>query len=167
MTDRKTKKYFLSWAGFLVPGFFYFVNIAPPLLPKGISLLSASAAFVLVVRPYQSVKSATSLIFLSIGLLIIYLILLHFCTVVDPQGKYRWQIGFGRCEWGLTKEALEYKQEYPTTIAKDWMLDFKAYRHGGPEVIWVPWTIYFSGGLMLLVYWVSFILWTMGWASID
>ena len=97
--------------------------------------------------------------------LVIYSILLRGCTILEPQThKYRFQIGFGKCDWSLTKTGLARKQAKPDATVLHWMLEEGAFTQGGPSIIWKGWSIVLSGVLMLLTYFSTFILWTIGFA---
>lgn len=164
--------------GTLIPAYSFFAELDPPLLlGAGLITSALAAATVVLTYYYNPVHSHPNsrlpiLVKLSIKaflgfviLLVIYLVLLQWCTVVDPQTeKIRFQIGFGMADWSLTEKGHQWKAAHPDQNIQDWMLRMGAFRDKGPEIIWKPWTIYLSGSLMVLTFISTFVLWTLGWA---
>jgi hypothetical protein len=161
----------------LIPGFSYLVvpTFAPPLLSKEYGIVSSlvSAALVLlyfyVPRTHKRAQSLPVLIrraavafVTSIVCLIVYLVLLRWCTVTDPRGESRLQIGFGRWYYGLTAAGQEWSLANPSQTVQEWVLS-AGYREYTPELFWKSWTIYTSGAVLLLVFFAMCILWSLVW----
>ncbi|MDT4965913.1 MAG: hypothetical protein QOJ64_650 [Acidobacteriota bacterium] len=167
----------LASVGVLVPLLSYFLTYSPPLLEES-SLLTAGIAIAVIVITYYYkpprnagsgrlpplVRLATKVLITSCALLILYIVLLQLCTVRDPPGRYRYQIGFSNYEWTLTDYGRGLMKENPEFTVRDLMNFDALYYERGPELTWKPWTIYFSGVLMIATFLLSFVLWTFGWA---
>jgi len=168
----------LAGIGVLVPAFSIFTIYSPPFF-KGASLLTtAIAAIIIIVTFYYDPSPKKnprakfpylvrlSLIAFAIFfvLLIVYFVLFDLCTVETPGGTERFQIGFGQYDWGLTNTGLEVKAKFPDKTPQYWMMYGAWFRSGGPNVLWKTWTIYLSGIIMILVFVLTFVLWTFGWA---
>lgn len=167
----------LAGIGVLVPAFSIFTNYSPPLF-KGASLLTAAIATIIIIvtfyydpSPKKKRTKLPHLVRLSLkvfviffALLIVYFVLFDLCTVETPGGTERFQIGFGKYDWGLTKTGLEVKAKFPDKTLQHWMMYDDWFRSGGPNVLWKTWTIYLSGIIMILVFVLTFVLWTFGWA---
>lgn len=181
MTNKASKQYLsiLKWlsnvtagAGVLVPGYSYFTQFAPPLLPTAGLLTSALAVATITVvylrrkEPPLPLKLFFFFLVPAIVTLVLYIILLEFCTVVDPQESNRFQIGFGSFDWSLTEKGLQWKLGHPTQTIQEWMLYFHAFKPGGPDLIWKTWTVLLSGALTVVMFVTAFILWTFFWASL-
>lgn len=166
----------LGSVGVLIPGFSYFTSYAPPFLDWSSLLAAACAAAIIIITYYwplldeagqrlpSAVRLARNVFVASVFLLIVYMILLRLCTVVDPTGNSRFQIGFGRMDWSLTADGQAWKAEHPTQTAEEWMLSAGAFKPGGPELIWKTWTVYTSGILMVLIFVSAFALWNLCWS---
>jgi hypothetical protein len=178
-SELKSMNGLLAGVGVLVPAFSFFTMHDPPFMEESGLLTAAIAAATIFIVYYQGrktneahdgmpqlVKLARNVLIVSLVLLIIYLVLLRLCTVTDPRGESRFQIGFGRIDWSLTDDGRNWKAENPTATVEDWMSAARAFRPGGPELIWKPWTIYVSGVLMIITYILTFVLWTSGWSMI-
>lgn len=157
-------------AGIFVPGYSYFTLYAPPMFP-GASVLTSALAVAVIVYVYYYYQPGAKharcirLSFLAtFVMLTVYILLLQFFTVVDPQGKTRFQIGFRSADWSLTERGLQWKKEHPSQTIEDWMLSHAAYRPGGPELIWKQWTIYFLSALTIIIFMSTFVLWTKSFA---
>jgi hypothetical protein len=92
-----------------------------------------------------------------------YLALLQYCSVVDPQSdSTRYSIGFGRADWSLTETGRAYQHSHPAYTPEDMMLAEGAFRPGGAELLWTPKTIALAAGALLVTYIVGFVMWTAG-----
>jgi len=163
--------------GLLVPGVSFFTKMDPPLL-SGAGLVTAGLGAASIVSAYHYAprertsssafplftRIARRMFFLSLLSLLMYLLLLRWCTVTDPRGENRFQTGFGIADWSLTADGLKLKQEYPGVTRIDLMLLKGAFRDGGPELIWSSWSIYTSGILMTVAYLSTFMLWVFAWS---
>jgi hypothetical protein len=95
-----------------------------------------------------------------------YFALLDYCTVVDPQSETtRYWTGFGLSDWSLTAIGKAYKHTHPTYTPEDMMLAEKAFRPDGPSAIWKGWSIALASGILLVLYFLAFVLWAVGFAS--
>lgn len=171
-------KWFANGSIALIPGGVYFTSYPPPIFP-GISILVSAAALVIVYiacssenrkqsREQYLRKIRNRAIITSISafaLLMIYVIILRHCTVFEPQEySTRFQIGFGKCSWGLTEVGLRLLRDYPSATVETWMEIEAAFRPGGPEIIWKPITILAAGIASLILYAGAFVLWTIGFS---
>ena len=164
--------------GVTIPAYSYFTALDPPLLPAaGVITSAIGAATILVAFYYKPkkprgksrlpnlVRLGRNYIGTSLVILIAYLILIQMCTVVEPQKqKVRFQIGFGRADWSLTEAGRRVKAAHSDEPVARWMLSKGAFRQGGPEIIWEPWSIYLAGGLMVATFFLIFGFWTFGWS---
>lgn len=164
--------------GITIPAYSYFTALDPPLLPAAGVITSALGAATIFVAFYYRpkkprgtsklptlVKLGRNYILASLFILIAYLILTQLCTVLEPQKqKVRFQIGFGRADWTLTEEGRRVKAALPGEPVTRWMLSKGAFKRGGPETIWKPWSIYLAGGLMVASFFLMFGFWTFGWS---
>jgi hypothetical protein len=171
-------KWFCSGAGAFVPGYTFFTTYSPPFFP-GISILTGvlSAAMIYITSTYNPptetrARSFEKLIRFSMLFLItafillsIYVILLRFCTVLEPQSyEQRFQVGFYKFDFSLTEVGLNLKHKTPSAPIEDWILSEGAFRPGGPEIIWRPWSITIAGLLLVFIYMLGFVLWTVGFS---
>lgn len=172
-------KWLYAGGGSLVPGISMFYAYAPPIIPNGNIFVGAlSIAIICIVFlfapritkssikiPKKKAKKAGLCIFSAIILFIVYMWLLNYCTVLEPQNySERFQVGFGKHDWSLTQAGLELKHEFPLAPLKDWMMTEGAFRQGGPDIIWKSWSVIAAGSLLACIYIISFSLWTFGFA---
>lgn len=167
----------LAGIGVLIPGIYYFFKLSPPLLEESNLIISALALATIVIIYFYNpkgvkakrhlpllVKKAVKMLIFSLGAFLVYLILFQVCTVEDPRAEKRFQIGFGKLEWSLTEEGRLWKANNPTQTVQQWLLSAAAFRPDGPELFWKPWSIYVSGVLMIVIYMLTVLCWTSGWA---
>ena len=163
--------------GALIPGLAYFTQWTPPLL-KEASLFTAALAAAVVIITYfykprnrrskkllpTSIKLAMKIFLVTFVCLILYITCFRLCTVEDPRGESRYQIGFGKFDWSLTDEGRQWKKNNPTQSTKDWLLSAAAFKDDGPELFWQPWSIILAGVLMIVLFMLTFLSWTFAWA---
>jgi hypothetical protein len=165
----------------LIPGFSYLFlpTFAPPLLSREYGIVSSFVSAVLVMLYFYAprrhkreqmlpvlIRRAALAFVASIICLIFYLVLLRWCTVTDPRGESRLQIGFGRWFYGLTTDGQEWLIAHPSQTLQEWVLS-AGFREYTPELFWKPWTIYTSGALLLVVFFAMCILWSIVWGLIT
>jgi hypothetical protein len=158
-----------------LPGVSFFTNFAPPnfgaltLMTGGLTL--AIFVWVFVNRPARAnAKTGIAAVVCAVLLAIVYSALLNWTTVLPPAGTgstQRFQIGFGLASFSLGPEGLKLLQSSPSSVTpEDLMLAKAAFRPGGPELIWKPWTVtvawLLSSGFFLL----SYLAWSFGLASV-
>jgi len=170
----KSKNLFYAFpgSGVLFPIVLYILKFSPPFLsplPVIVAPLSSILLIIIVFNHYsQKVRQLRKKVFIFFVLLmltlLIFLLLFNMCTVVDPWGESRFQIGFDSFDWSLTERGLKWKKENPTQSIEDWMLSFGAFREGGPHIIWTPTSIYAAGFTLNIVYILFFVCWTYFWA---
>lgn len=175
-TFLKSLKWFGAGALNIVPAFSWFVSMSPPIFPQIGPITSAlGLAITYTVYAYtpkpgvgrlpQMVKMGFRYIIGATFLILIYLLFLRFCTVLDPQSeKVRFQIGFGKQNWSLTKVGLEYKKNFPEESPATWMMAEAAFSPGGPEKLWKSWSILLAGTLMIVIFLLAFGMWAAGFA---
>lgn len=175
----------LKWFGAggvsLIPGIGLFTDYSPPLIPDGkvfsvaVSMAIICGCFLLAPRitvasvrlPQKMTRKAWGLIGVAVVLYVVYASFLGYCTVLEPQNySQRFQIGFGKSDWSLTPEGVELKYGNPSATLEDWMMMEGAFRQGGPDIIWKTWTINAAGFLLVMIYLVSFVLWTLGFSNL-
>lgn len=172
--------WFCTGAGVLVPGYTFFTTFPPPIFP-GISILTSalSAAMIYITLKIKSVTSdggetnrqlirrASFLLFAAFFSLLVYVLLLRYCTVLEPQSySQRFQIGFWKFDWSLTEAGMLLKRQAPLAPVEDWMLQEGAFTQGGSEIIWHAWSVMIAGCAMVLTYMVGFVFWTIGFTTL-
>jgi hypothetical protein len=175
---RNSLRWFCASAGTLVPGYAFFTTYPPPIFP-GItiltSVLSAAVmyiAFMLSIRTTSGkghyrdlVRWAALALLMAFVCLTAYVLLLRYCTVLEPQNYLqRFQVGFWKFDWCLTEVGLNLKRTIPLAPLEDWMMREGAYRQGGPEIIWQAWSVITAGCSLVLTYMAGFVLWTIGFS---
>jgi hypothetical protein len=168
----------LAVIGVLIPAFSIFTNYSPPLFKEASVLTAAIAAIIIIVTFYYNpspkkrlrsklpylVRLSIKAFVISIALFIVYLVLFNLCTVETPGGTERFQIGFWKYDWGLTNIGLQIKAKYPDKNPQYWIMYGGWFYRGGPNILWKTWTIFLSGIIIILVFILTFVLWTLGWA---
>jgi multisubunit Na+/H+ antiporter MnhB subunit len=175
-----TLSWFCAGTGTLVPGYAFFTTYPPPIFP-GISILTSvlSAAIIYITFTYNPktpsgdkrfkrlIRWAAFSIVMVFGCLLVYVLLLRYCTVLDPQNySQRFQIGFWKFDWSLTEAGLTLKRNIPLAPLEDWMMREGAFRQGGPEIIWQAWSVVTAGCILVFTYMAGFVLWTVGFSFI-
>jgi len=181
--NSKFKKYLKAFAwmgqalGVSAPAIGYFVAVAPPLLPRvGLLLPLVCGALAIIAFKHRSsgrgspvagesreVVAARRCLALALVAIVLYALLLQWCSVVDPQNeRARFQIGFGMTDWSLTPLGLSLKSKYPLFTARDMLLAVAGFHDGGAELLWKVWTVYLAGLLLIVSYLVAFVFWVLG-----
>ena len=163
--------------GVSVPALTFFQNYTPPLFPQVWLLLTALSGALLYVLTTGSPKAgsasietlqrlsrrAVTWIGVALACMIVYVLLLHYCTVMDPQkGTVRFQIGFGTAAWSLTESGRKLASALSNPSPDDLMMAEGSYVPGGPEKIWTAWSTLVAGIALILFYLAAFIAWTTG-----
>lgn len=176
----RTLLWFCAGAGAILPGYTFFTTFPPPIFP-GISILTSvlSAAMIYIILHIKSVtahreasnqqliRRASLLLFTAFCSLLAYMILLRYCTVLEPQSySQRFQVGFWKFDWSLTEAGILLKHQLPLAPIEEWMLREGAFIQGGPEIIWHAWSIVAAGCALVLTYMAGFVLWTVGFATL-
>jgi hypothetical protein len=154
----------------------FFTNFAPPnfgpleLLTGGLTL--AIFAWVFLSRPpgLSGAQSGISAVLVAVILAIVYTAMLNWTTVLAPPetgNAQRFQIGFGLAPFSLTPEGSRLVQESPDRVTPEYlMLATGAFRPGGPEVVWKPWTITAAWLLLSCIFLLSYLAWSFGLACV-
>ena len=158
----------------IVPAFAYFSELAPPLMPASVTLVSALAAAALVAvyqykpgpqarRSRMSRGTIQGLQALGIAtvLLVVYVGFLSFFTV--SEGGERFQIGFYRATWSLTQEGVRVKTLHAHDTPWQWMMNDGLFTEDGPEKLWEQWTRYLTFLLMFIDFAGILFFWSAGW----
>lgn len=176
--SRSSLSWFCASAGTLVPGYAFFTTYPPPIFP-GITILTSvlSAAVIYITftlnpqtasgkgRYEHLVRWAALSLLMAFVCLTAYILLLRYCTVLEPQiYLQRFQVGFWKFGWSLTEVGLNLKRNIPFAPLEDWMLREGAFRQGGPEIIWQAWSVATAGCALVLAYMAGFVLWTIGFS---
>jgi hypothetical protein len=170
-------KWFGAFSGAAVPAWTFFLHVAPPLFPQISLILAAVAgAIVAIAAAYvppvcrgsaglpPMVRHAAALIGVALVLLIAYVVLWQEWTVAsinDPEVRY--QIGFGKVNWGLTTEGLKDKADPDLHLIQDWM-SAHGWSSNTPGIIWKEWTINTAGLILIVIFVCGFISWTTGFS---
>jgi hypothetical protein len=102
---------------------------------------------------------------ISVVAIVAYFIGRTYWTIGPPPGRLeegvRYQIGFHLAPWSLTSEAADKLDSLSVASRTpgDLMLAFGAYKDGGPQLIWKPWTIVVAGSMLVALYLVAFLFW--------
>ena len=175
---RSILSWFCAGAGALVPGYTFFTTYPPPIFP-GISILTSvlAAAVIYITLTINSktgtggrrldhlIRWALLLLVAAFCCLTVYVLLLRYCTVIEPQYySQRFQVGFWKFDWSLTEAGLYLKHNMPLAPLEDWLLQEGAFRQGGPEIIWQAWSVIAAGCGEVITYMAGFVLWTTGFS---
>lgn len=171
---KKSLLWLCAGAGTLVPGYSFFTSYPPPIFP-GIGILTSCLSAAIIVITFATNKSSgencpehfyrkvSLLLVLAFLCLTMYVLLLRYCTVLEPQNySHRFQVGFWKYDWSLTDAGINLKKTNPLSPIEDWMMREGAFIDGGPEIIWQPWSIITAGCSLLFFYMTGFVLWTIG-----
>lgn len=158
-----------------IPAASFFTTLTPPLFPSVSVLTTALSSAILLVaalwrprseaRTHPIPKSAilgSRFLVIAVVLLIGYVLLLQFTTVTGPEGT-RYQIGFGTADWSLTDHGRQWKQSNPAVTAEQ-LLMYEGLAQDRVSIIWAISSVYVSGSLVILLYFLGFICWTLGFA---
>jgi hypothetical protein len=170
-------KWFGAFSGAIVPAWSFFLHVAPPLFPQISLVLAALAgALVAIVAAYvprvsrstlglpSIVRNAAALISIALVFLIAYVVLWQEWTVAnmnDPTVRY--QIGFGKANWGLTTEGLKDRDDPRLFTVQDWM-SAHGWSPETPRIIWKSWTIDSAGLILITIFVSGFISWSVGFS---
>lgn len=171
-------KWFAAAGGALVPGLSIFTSYTPPFFPaSGIVASLLGAALIFAVYAYNPTVSlnpigvpplvARGLCLTLIGTicLVAYFVCLNNWTVLDPQSfEERFQIGFGTAGWGLTDVGQQWKRDEPEGPPELWMRREGAFNPHGPRKLWRAGAINIAGTLLVALFLVSFVTWTLGFS---
>lgn len=160
-----------------LPGLSFFTSNAPPsfgllaLVTSGLTL--AIFVWVLTTTPPSRDRSRMGLVAIVAAILlgVAYAGLLNWVTVPAPAETgvdQRYQIGFGLSDFSLTDRGKASLKTAPGGLTpQDLMLNNGAFRFGGPELIWRPWTITLAELLLTGVFLVTYFLWAFGLACVS
>lgn len=158
-----------------LPGLSFFTRYAPPLFPMTSLITALPAAILYLVYARRSrpdlrrtgmpndEKRAAYLIGIGLVFLIVYALLFLYTTIPSPIGE-RLQIGFGLSNWSLTEAGQNWVQAQPTITVMEIVKREAAFDQDRLPILWKTWSIYSAGVLLIFVYFVGFISWTIGFA---
>lgn len=164
---------FAGSIGTIVPGVSFFVEEAPPLFNATGLLTSGVAVAVLIWGfnqrlersriPRRAVVSVVG----ALVLIVSYRVCLAYLTVLPPRQGNREQIGFFMSNWSLTKSASEFirRTEGDIRTPQELMLAYGGF--GDRQIVWTiwePWTIVSAGSILILLFVLSFLLWSYAFA---
>jgi hypothetical protein len=159
-----------------LPGLSFFTSNAPPsfgllgLMTSGLTL--AIFVRVLATTPEALDRSRAGLLAVAgaVVLGLSYVSLLNWVTVpapVETGVDRRYQIGFGLSDFSLTDRAkAALKTGADGVTSEDLMLMNGAFRPGGPQLLWKPWTITLARALLSAVFLLAYFLWSFGLACV-
>jgi hypothetical protein len=162
--------------GSQLPGLSFFTSNAPPsfgllgLMTSGLTL--AIFVWVLASTPASRDRSRTGLVAIGASVLLglAYAGLLNWVTVPAPAETgvdQRLQIGFGLSDFSLTDSAKALlKVAHGEMTPEDLMLQIGAFKPGGPQLLWKPWTITLAWTLLSGVFLAAYFLWSFGLACV-
>jgi hypothetical protein len=164
--------------GVLVPAMAAFMSTYPP-PPRSVTapLTAALAGAALIATYYYPskppserttlpplVKRALIALCCSVFLLIVYIRVIGLLTVATLDGLERFQIGFYTAEWGLTSEGLNVRTADPEGTPYAWLRDDGLLSSQGPSELWKWWAIDLSALTAFILFALSFVVWSHGWA---
>ena len=168
-------------SGVGIPAASFFTSLTPPLFQE-VSLITTALSGAIVAmaakrRPRPTHKGwqmpvSTTLapIFLAVAIVFLvgYVLLLQFTTVIGPEGsETRYQIGFGTTDWSLTDVAKGWKRENPALTPKELLMKEAAFDQDRVAILWTTRSIYAAGALLILLYFLGFTCWTLGFAFLK
>lgn len=175
MVLSRALKWFAAGSGVVVPASAYFAGNAPPLFPEiGIITAAMCSAIIYSVQTYRLpldktrrglpklVRNGVTVLMLSLVILVAYVLLLRWTTVLDPQSANRFQIGFGTARWSLT--TLGDRCIFRSRSIEECMLSQTAFTNEGPFIIWKPWTVYAAGTSLIVMHLIAFTFWTLAFS---
>jgi hypothetical protein len=168
----------ITFWGICFPGFYYFKNYPPPwiqsfIFPIIICLSGLCFFFIYWTYKKQNLekikKIGRSAIIIFLICFPLYLPLFNQTTIKWPKTQQFEQVGFDLWEKGLTQDALGVLSSDCNGVriirTKDDLLQCSGYiepRNKAIERNWKRWTIYSSGGLLVLCFFSTFISWSLG-----
>lgn len=176
---RSLKTLFLLAAslGSLLPGFAFFLDFSPPLLPevKLLTALAAAAVAIAFVWPQKRLEDgkrykrelsrAASLILVSLLFVLFYIASYRFTTVSPPvpPPTITCQAGLGLAY--LTENAKQFIELHPALAnPQDLMLAYAAFAGCRTDLIWERWSILVAGVTVVMLFLTASILWAFGFA---
>jgi len=167
----------LSGVGAAVPAWAWFSSNEPPLF-EGSGLVGAAVACLALILgrrggacEERDLKRAGVLVLCGLFLFSAYLMALGFLSIRPPAAREkegsRLQIGFYDREWSLTAKGNELRARWPDDTPQRWVLSMGEFSDAAVRVLWKPWAIFAAGGLLVLGFVVSVLLWTYGFTRLD
>jgi len=115
--------------------------------------INANTPLTAKIAPAKIIKMGKNSFIITFLLLLTYLVFLQFCTVLEPQSyEKRFQIGFWKFNWSLTKDGQKLKEKYPDVPLQDWMKKMAAFSPEGPQKIWKEWSISLAGIFLIILF---------------
>ncbi len=163
--------------GVIVPGFSFFNNFAPPLF-KGIAIIVSAlsvAVIVIIANKDDGRKSvntiikqftgrAMKLLSVSFVLILLYLFLIDFTTIVPEEfPEERWQVGFDLQSSGLTPLALELMKDNSCNQNKQTLLSCAGIQKESVGLLWTRVSVYCAGLLLIVLFTIASLCWSAGW----
>jgi hypothetical protein len=112
------------------------------------------------------IRRGTRSVAAAIILAIAYGFFFSYVTVGPPAPRtehVRYQVGFGLSRFSLTEPAVGITRDHPDYTKEDLMLAFGAYA-GATSRIWKTWSIFAAGGLLSVLFVLTYYSWTSGLA---
>jgi CHAT domain len=176
-TNLKTLFLLTGSIGSLLPGFVFFLDLAPPLLPE-VKLLPALAAAAVAIafawprkrledgkRYKRELSRAALTILASLLLVLLYIASYRFTTVSPPLPPPTITCQTGLDLAYLTQGAQQFIQTHPASAnAQDLMLAYAAFAGCRTDLIWERWSIITSGVILIMLFLTASILWAFGFA---
>lgn len=175
-TNLKTLFLLAGSIGSLLPGFAFFLDIAPPLLPevKLLPALAAAAVAIAFVWPKKRLEGkhykrelsrAASTILASLLVVLFYVASYHFTTVSPPLPPPTIACQAGLDLAYLTEDARQFIKTHPALAnPQDLMLAYAAFAGCRTDLIWERWSIITSGVILIMLFLTASILWAFGFA---
>lgn len=157
----------VSAIGYLIPGIMYLAKLGPPppypWIPIIVIPLSIFFSYAEHLREdrFLGMFSAKKLIIISIILIIGYT-LFYGTTTIYINDKF-YQIGFGTANFSLTDEGLRIKNGNCPGNDKNSLLMCAGFLPERIPLIWKSWAIICTGLILLLLYTLGPIFWTLAW----
>jgi hypothetical protein len=174
---KKTACWVGAAAGVGVPAVAVFAAYAPPLFPAASAIITAVADAIVFYVVGTSSKPSTpdvlhrrshragiGLILLAVALLSGYGLYRDYTSVPIPStDNERLQIGFGTNDWSLTDAGKDWKRRRPQ-ITSEQIVQGEGYTQDRVYINWTRASVYMAATLMFLLFFMSFLSWTTGFA---
>ena len=167
-----TPRKYVGWLGVLAPLFAYLLDLAPPLFPWSWAVASAGAATMMVTTSSYAAGesmavSRRGIVCVAVALLIalFYGVMLSVFTVAESDARF--QIGFHKASWSLTREGALVKAMHPDDSPGQWMMNDALFSKDGPAKLWHQWSINSTFLLMAGALAAAAVLWAYGWTQLT
>lgn len=163
--------------GSLLPGFAFFLDLSPPLLPEAklLPAIAAAAVAIAFVWPRkrresgehykQELLRASATVLASLLVVVIYIASYRLTTVSPPVPPPTITCQTGLSLNHLTESARRFIERHPALAnPQDLMLAYAAFAGCRTDLIWKRWSISVAGVTLIMLFLTASILWAFGFA---